>query len=103
MSVVAIIYCQRAALSKLLLAPLVLNGCSCVTDNTTSPSTYLLQCKFASIDIVQFVKGNVFWLAVSYLMPVPQATGNYTLNLVGEEPDYTVDFAVDVVYMYGSA
>lgn len=35
-------------------------------------------------------------------MPAAQATGNYTLNLVGEEPDFTTDFAVDIVYMYAS-
>ena len=40
------------------------------------------------------------WNAVEYPMPTPVTTGNYTLNLLGQESDWTVDFAIDVMYMY---
>lgn len=33
-------------------------------------------------------------------MPPAQTTGNYTLNMIGMQPDWTVDFALNVMYMY---
>lgn len=44
-------------------------------------------------------------VSVSFPMPAAQATGNYTLNLVGQEPapSWMVDFALAVMYVYPTA